>query len=258
MPSPVHIGPPNDQVLLQPALDDMEPQVNQSILSDDDEPFRVYKRIAVMGARGSGKSALVIRVAQQRFEETYMLTFHDRYHWRPVVNGVHYDVGLDDTDGQDTNTEFGLRYTTGMDGYVLVFSICNWRSFELVKFINEKLLNILMVMDRIGVRELPRVLVGTQVDLGDHRQVPIEVAQEFARNHGIPYFETSARNDTNVEAPFRTILEIIQNNLVESHSVPSVTTTNDQLSSPEPQPRPTHSQPSPAPPSPSPPLCLLQ
>lgn len=186
--------------------------------NDGDSPFLIYKRIAVLGARGVGKSALSIRCALNKFESDYMLTFQDMYQWKPVVNGLHYDVNIDDTDGQDENSEFGMRYTTGIDGYVLVFSVRDYSSFQVIKAINEKLLDTLMVTNRKGVSEVPRVLVGNQIDIAHERQVPTRVAAAYAREQGIPYMESSAFTPFNVEAVFETILKIIQQNLHDSHT----------------------------------------
>lgn len=183
----------------------------------DDEPFLVFKRIAVLGARGVGKSALSIRVAQNRFEPHYMLTFQDMYQWHPVVNGVHYDVSILDTDGQDENSEFGMRYTTGVDGYVFVFSVRDESSYEVIKQVNEKLLVTLNVTERYGTAEVPRVLVGNQVDIAHQRQVLYEEAAAFAKSEGIPYFETSAFTSQNVDKAFNSVLDMIQENLRDSH-----------------------------------------
>lgn len=183
----------------------------------DDEPFFVVKRIALLGARGVGKSALSIRVAENRFEPTYMLTFQDMYGWRPVVNGVHYDVTILDTDGQDETSEFDMRYTCGVDGYVFVFSVRDESSFEVVKQVNEKLLDTLMVLDRKGTVEVPRVLVGNQIDIAHERQVSTQDAAAYAKAEGIPYLETSAFTPHNAEEPFKIVLRIIQHNLRESH-----------------------------------------
>ncbi|CDF40166.1 Rheb1 [Chondrus crispus] len=194
----------------------------------DDEPFYVFKRIAVLGARGVGKSALSIRVAQNRFEPNYMLTFQDMYQWRPVVNSVQYDVSILDTDGQDENSEFGMRYTTGVDAYVLVFSVRDESSYEVIKQVNEKLLVTLNVTERVGTSEVPRVLVGNQIDIAHQRQVPSQEAAKFASNEGIPYLETSAFTSQNVNEAFDSVLCMIQQNLRNSHVIPTHTEEDEE------------------------------
>lgn len=178
--------------------------------------FRVRRRIAVLGARQVGKSALSIRLALNRFEPDYLQTFQDMYQWQPMVDGVHYDVSIDDTDGQDENSEFGLHYTTGVDGYVLVFSVRDQVSFQVAKALNDKLLDTLNVMQRKGVSEVPRVLVGNQIDVTGERKVPRHVAQSWADAEGIPYIESSAFTPYNTEEIFISVLRIVHQNWQDS------------------------------------------
>lgn len=201
----------------QPTPSDNQ-QVSHALESEPSEPFMVRKRLAVLGARGVGKSALCIRCALERFESIYLRTLQDVYRWLPVVDGIHYDVSIDDTDGQDETSEFGIRYTTGIDGYVLVFSVRDERSFHIVKAVNDKLLDTLTVLQRKGVKELPRVLVANQVDMVNERKVPREVAENWAKEEGIPYIEASAFTPYNATEPFINILQIIDRNLRESHA----------------------------------------
>lgn len=47
----------------------------------------------------------------------------------------------------------------GIHGYVLVFSVTSRKSFEMIKILNEKILNAL------GTEKVPRVIVGNKTDL---------------------------------------------------------------------------------------------
>ncbi|XP_053711537.1 intraflagellar transport protein 27 homolog [Synchiropus splendidus] len=48
---------------------------------------------------------------------------------------------------------------------------------------------------------VPGVLVGNKSDLSGRREVESSVAQEWAQNHSLEYFETSAKDMENCEAP---------------------------------------------------------
>lgn len=203
---------------------------------DEAEPFHLRKRIAVLGARGVGKSALSIRCALGRFEPDYMPTFEDMYEWKPVVDGLHYDLCIVDTDGQDEHSFFGLQYTIGIDGYILMFSVRDESSFDVIKAVNDKLLATLNVRDTKGVREVPRILVGNQIDITHERQITFETASEYANEQGIPYMECSAFTPHNAENVFKAVLRIIQNNLRESHLMRNVQNAPDKTL-PEPNPQ---------------------
>ncbi len=59
----------------------------------------------------------------------------------------------------------------GVDGYILVYSITSRNSFDRINQINESLLSALG--DTI---DIPRVLVGSMLDLSDQRQVTFRVS----------------------------------------------------------------------------------
>ncbi|PIO32362.1 hypothetical protein AB205_0115810 [Aquarana catesbeiana] len=53
------------------------------------------------------------------------------------------------------------------------------------------------------------VMCGNKCDLEDQRAVKEEEAKEFAEKYGIPYFETSAADGTNVNKAVETLLDLI-------------------------------------------------
>jgi GTPase SAR1 family protein len=59
-------------------------------------------------------------------------------------------------------------------------------------------------------RSVVIVLVGNKCDLP--RQVSFEQAQAFASQHGVKYFETSAKNGMNVESTFMTLAKMAVEN----------------------------------------------
>ena len=51
------------------------------------------------------------------------------------------------------------------------------------------------------------VLVGTKCDLIEERQVTVEEIAKFAEKQGLPYFETSAKDNKNIHETFQYILD---------------------------------------------------
>lgn len=58
------------------------------------------------------------------------------------INSQDYEVRLVDTAGQDEYSIFPVQYGIDVHGYVLVYSITSLKSFEVIKIIYEKLLDI--------------------------------------------------------------------------------------------------------------------
>jgi small GTP-binding protein len=54
------------------------------------------------------------------------------------------------------------------------------------------------------------ILVGTKADLADRRQVSTEEAKEFAQHAGIPYIETSAKSNINIEEAMKMLVNEIE------------------------------------------------
>jgi Ras-related protein Rab-2A len=74
---------------------------------------------------------------------------------------------------------------------ILVFDVTSPQSFEnLQKWLDE--------IKNNATENIRVVVVGNKTDLSDRRTVRKEVAQEFASNLGVPYFETSAKSGSNV------------------------------------------------------------
>lgn len=57
------------------------------------------------------------------------------------VNSQDYSVKLVDTAGQDEYSIFPAQYSMDFHGYVLVYSITSYKSFEVIQTIYEKLLD---------------------------------------------------------------------------------------------------------------------
>jgi GTPase SAR1 family protein len=59
------------------------------------------------------------------------------------MNNSDYEVKLVDTAGQDEYSIFPAQYSMDFHGYVLVYSITSQKSFEVIKIIYEKLIDVM-------------------------------------------------------------------------------------------------------------------
>lgn len=65
-------------------------------------------------------------------------------------------------------------------------------------------------IDKFATDNVCKVLVGNKIDLIDKRQVTRDEGEELAKSYGIPYLETSAKSNTNVEDCFITMAKQIK------------------------------------------------
>ncbi|KAI1241359.1 hypothetical protein IHE44_0009842 [Lamprotornis superbus] len=107
-----------------------------------------------------------------------------------------------DTAGQERFHTITTSYYRGAMGIMLVYDITNAKSFE---NISKWLRNI----DEHANEDVERMLLGNKCDMEDKRVVPKAKGEQIAREHGIRFFETSAKANINIEKAFLTLAEDI-------------------------------------------------
>lgn len=88
-------------------------------------------------------------------------------------------------------------------GYVLVYSIVDPRSFEVIQIIYDKL------TDMTG-KNIPLTIVGNKKDLHSERKVSVEQGKKLAESWKASFLEASAKNNDSVTDIFSSILSQIE------------------------------------------------
>ncbi|XP_036790757.1 GTP-binding protein Rheb isoform X1 [Oncorhynchus mykiss] len=173
------------------------------------------RKIAVLGYRSVGKSSLTIQFVEGQFVDSYDPTIENTFTKMITVNGQEYHLQLVDTAGQDEYSIFPQTYSIDINGYILVYSVTSNKSFEVIKVIHEKLL------DMVGKVQVPIMLVGNKKDLHMERVISCEEGKALADSWNAAFMESSAKENqvmtmtghslpepsTAVEVFKRTILE---------------------------------------------------
>lgn len=109
-----------------------------------------------------------------------------------------------DTAGQERFQSLGVAFYRGADCCVLAYDVNNVKSFETLESWRDEFL--LQASPR-DPSNFPFVVLGNKIDLEDSkRQVSHKRSVAWCQEKGnIPYFETSAKMATNVEAAFQLI-----------------------------------------------------
>jgi len=162
------------------------------------------RRIAVLGFRSVGKSSLTIQFVENQFVDSYEPTIEATFTKIMKVRGQEYQVTLVDTAGQDEYSIFPTQYSMDIHGYVLVYSIVDPRSLEVVQIIYDKLL------DMTGKVNVPMVLVGNKKDLHTERKIPSEQGKKLAESWKAVFLEASAKQNESVADIFSAILGQIE------------------------------------------------
>jgi len=157
-----------------------------------------------MGYRSVGKSSLTIQYVEGQFVDSYDPTIENTFTKNVKVRGQEYYLKLVDTAGQDEYSIFPLQYTMDIHGYCLVYSINNAKSFEVVRVLYEKLI------DLTGNTNVPILLVGNKNDLHQERVVAVEDGKRLAASMKAQFVEVSAKQNSAVINLFNNLIVDIE------------------------------------------------
>ncbi|GAB6019376.1 hypothetical protein CHUAL_000962 [Chamberlinius hualienensis] len=158
------------------------------------------RKIAIMGFRSVGKSSLTLQFVEGKFVDSYDPTIENTFTKSLKLRSQDYFLKLIDTAGQDEYSIVPSTYSMDIHGYILVYSITSQKSFDVVKVIYEKLL------DMTGKANMPIVLVGNKTDLHMERVVSSDDGKATATLWNAAFLEASAKQNQSVQEIFHTIL----------------------------------------------------
>ncbi|MBD3406687.1 MAG: GTP-binding protein [Candidatus Lokiarchaeota archaeon] len=166
------------------------------------EGFDYMRKVVMIGAGGSGKTALVNRFLTQKFSEQYIVTIGSQFAVKTVEvpqneQSVKVKLLVWDLAGQERFDFIRTSYYRGSKGALLVFDVTRKSTYmELPKWIEEteKALN----------ERIPIVLLANKVDLVEDRVITTEMGEKFVEENNLEgYLETSALTGQNVEEAFK-------------------------------------------------------
>ncbi|NXU69556.1 RSLAB protein, partial [Horornis vulcanius] len=185
-------------------------------------------KIAVLGAQGVGKSAIVRQFLYNEFSEVCVPTTARRVYLPAVVmNGHVHDLQIMDF---PPITAFPGRHSRGAEpgliplctlqewadvccrglrsvhAYILVYDICCFDSFEYIKTIRQQILETRV----IGTSETPIIIVGNKRDLQRGRVIPRwNVSNLVKKTWKCGYIECSAKYNWHILLLFSELLKSV-------------------------------------------------
>lgn len=160
-------------------------------------------KILVLGEIAAGKTCLIIRYTNGNFQEDSISTIGVDVKSKDVtVNKVKYKLNIWDTAGQEKFYSIGKTYYNGVNGIVIAFDLSEEGA---IKKLNGWLSKL---KENIDSTVVPIVIAGTKCDL-KNIQIKKEAINVIASLHKSKYFETSAKNNINVDEAFQYLAEEI-------------------------------------------------
>jgi len=172
------------------------------------EDYDILFKILLVGDSGVGKSCLLTRFADGRFQDSYVNTVGVDFKIRTIkLDGKTIKLQIWDTAGQERFRTITSSYYRGAHGICVVFDVTDSNTFKNVRMWFQE-------VDRYATTFCNKLLVGNKVDM-KNRAVEFETAKAFSDNLKITYMETSAKNDENVEKLFFLMAKEIKEKLVK-------------------------------------------
>ena len=169
----------------------------------------------LVGDSGVGKSCILLRYADDDFISSFVTTIGIDFKIKTLnVRGKCVKLQIWDTAGQERFRTITASYYRDALGIMLVYDVCSEASFNNTR-------NWMRQIEQNCTREIDMILVGNKCDVDEHddekRQVTTEQGVELAAEFGIPFYETSAKKNINVDECFRRMAEdILDRGLLES------------------------------------------
>jgi len=159
-------------------------------------------KLLIIGDSGVGKSSLLVRFADNHFSGNYITTIGVDFKIRTIeIQGERVKLQIWDTAGQERFRTITSTYYRGTHGVIVVYDVTSGESFANVK-------RWLHEIDQ-NCDVVNRILVGNKNDDPERKVVLTEDARRFADQMGIQLFETSAKDNINVEEMFRAITQLV-------------------------------------------------
>lgn len=157
-------------------------------------------KLLIIGDSGVGKSSLLIRFSDNTFSGSYITTIGVDFKIRTVLlHGERVKLQIWDTAGQERFRTITNTYYRGTHGVIVVYDVTNGESFGNVKRWLQEIESNCDIVNK--------VLVGNKNDDPTRKVVTTEDAERFANQMEIKLFETSAKDNINVEEMFLAITE---------------------------------------------------
>ena len=172
---------------------------------------KYFFKCVIVGDPGVGKTNLMNRFTKDEFSTSNKTTVGIDFSTRQIEHdGLTIEAHVWDTAGQEKYKAVTAAYYRGAMGVLLVYDITKRSSFE----------NCEQWLRELRTHADPSIvamLVGNKCDLRHQQQVDVEDAKDFAEDNNLAFIETSARDATNVDLAFETILieiyRIVRKNL---------------------------------------------
>lgn len=166
--------------------------------------YDVLYRLVLIGDSGVGKTAILLRYSDNVFNSSFISTIGIDFRIKTIeVEGKRIKLQIWDTAGQEQFLSVASSYYRNAHGIMLVYDISSAESFiHISKWVNNISTN--------APTEVRQVLIGNKCDVEESKRViEKDRGRMLAQELDMPFLETSAKLDKNIDTAFELVTMMI-------------------------------------------------
>jgi len=172
-------------------------------------------KFTIIGDSSVGKSCLMMRFADDTFNESFITTIGVDFRFRTVtVQDKVVKLQIWDTAGQEKFKTITSSYYRNAHAVMIVYDVGEHTTFQNID-------GWLQDIDKFCPETVCKQIIGNKNDIPpEEREVSEQEARKFAEDRGIRYVETSAKTAENVERAFVEMVEqLIENKATDTRTM---------------------------------------
>lgn len=186
-----------------------------NLMTDQGKDVDYLVKIVLIGDSGVGKTSILGRFARNQFNPDSKATIGVEFATKTLtINDKQCKAQIWDTAGQERYRAITSAYYRGAAGALLLYDITATLSFSnLGRWLTELREN--------ADENIVVMLVGNKCDLKEARNISKDEGISFSKTNNLLFFETSAKDSTNVNEAFEQLIKEIVGRISNGQPGPS-------------------------------------
>jgi Ras-related protein Rab-8A len=177
-------------------------------MASRENAFDMQIKLLMIGDSGVGKTCLLLRYANDSFSPTFITTIGIDFKIKNIqLDNKRIKLQIWDTAGQERFRTITTSYFRGAQGILLVYDVTDRNSFISIR-------NWVAQIQMHADVNVNKILIGNKCDCAEQRAISYAEGDSLATEYNISFYETSAKQDVNVEKSFITIATDVKNRLI--------------------------------------------
>ena len=159
-------------------------------------------KICLLGDVSVGKTSIASRFCKNSFNENYINTIGGAYQQQNIIlnNGAKIKLHIWDTSGQDRFRSMTSLYYRDAQVAILTYDVTNLQTLDSLNYWLSEL------KDKVEIDNMVLCLAGNKNDSdAGEKKVSTARGKEFAEEHNMIFFETSAKTGAGIKELFQAI-----------------------------------------------------